>query len=196
MRPGISPSGFHKMMTRGRKKDEIWGQTAISYAEEVVMRIIGVEVDQYVSYDMQRGIDLEPVAVKAYEAEKFVQVTGRDPRERITHPDYDFISGEVDGLVGDDGIIEVKAPNEANHFKNLLDGSQIETYKWQIQGYLWLTDRKWCDFVSFNERFPQPYQISINRVVRDDDMIDQLEERSIAFWNELVQPLIQKIEQL
>lgn len=170
-----------------------FSQTAISYAEEVVQRLIGVEPDNYVSFDMQRGIELEPHAVAKYEAVKMVDVYGK---ERYYHHEYDFISGEPDGLVGEDGIIEVKCPNSANHFKNLLEGQQIEQYKWQIQGYMWLLDREWCDFCSYNPDYPDKYELSINRVVRDDKMIAELESRCVEFWNDIVLPLKKRVEAL
>lgn len=189
MRPAhISPSQFHKVMTSGRKKDEVFGATAQSYAEEIIQQMLGVQND-FMSHEMQWGIDFEPEAIRRYELETFSTV---EAKSRIIHPEYDFISGEPDGLVGD-GIIEVKCPNSNNHFKNLLRGEQIGQYQWQIQGYLWLTGRSWCDFVSYDPRYPEKYQISINKVLRDDDMIAQLEERCVMFWNELVEPLKQQL---
>ncbi|MDR9419476.1 lambda exonuclease family protein [Gracilimonas sp.] len=188
----ITPSGFAKVMTGSRGKSK-FGKTATSYAEEIVQLMIGVPSDDYTSYEMQWGIDHEPLAIKSYEKYKMVEV---QEKSRIEHPEYDFISGEPDGLIGTDGIIEVKCPNSNNHFKNLLNGEQITQYRYQIQGYLWLTERKWCDFVSFDPRYPDKYQLSVNRVVRDDAMIEELEERCIDFWNELVLPIRDKIEQL
>ena len=192
----ISPSQFHRVMTSGRRKDELFGKTAISYAEEIVQRMIGVEIDQYVSYEMQWGIDHEPMAIEAYEISRMVSVSARNPQVRITHHEHDFISGEPDGLVGDSGLVETKCPNEANHFKNLLNGEQISQYMYQIQGYMWLTERDWCDFVSFHPNYPERYQLSVNRVVRDDDIISELEERCVQFWNEIVLPLKEKVDQL
>lgn len=196
MRSGISPSQFHRIMTSGRSKKDKWGKTAESYAEEVVMRIMGVQIDEYVSPAMLHGIENEPLAVEAYERDKLVEVTARNPQVRIYHPEHEFISGEPDGLVGDGGLIEVKCPNEANHMKNLVSGEQISQYMYQIQGYMWLADRQWCDFVSFSPNYPERYQLSVNRVVRDDDIISELSQRCVEFWNELVIPIKQKIEQL
>lgn len=189
----ISPSGFAKLMTKGRGKDAEFGQTAISYAEEIVQLMMGVQPENFVSYDMQRGIDTEPLVVAKYEQTKMVEVYGK---ERYYHPKYEFISGEPDGLVGKDGIIEVKCPNQNNHFKNLLEGAQISDYKWQIQGYMWLLDRKWVDFCSFNQDYPEKYQLSINRVLRDDAMIAELSERCVKFWHEIVEPIHEKVKQL
>ena len=195
MRPaGISPSQFSKIMTSGRRKDELFGKTALSYADEVVCRIMGFPVDDYTNEAMQYGIDNEPYAVEAYQIEKMVEVDYT--KERITHPKYEYISGEPDGLVGNDGLIEVKCPNPTNHFKNLLSGEQISQYMYQIQGYMWLTERQWCDFVSFRPDYPEKYRISINRVVRDQDMIDKLEERCVIFWNDIVQPKVKEVENL
>lgn len=195
MRPAhLSPSQFKKIMTSGRRKDELFGATAESYAEEIVCRLMGFPVDDYTSEAMQFGIDNEPLAVSAYQNEKMVVVDYT--KDRVVHPKYDYISGEPDGLVGGDGIIEIKCPNPSNHFKNLLNGEQIALYEYQIQGYLWLTDRKWCDFVSFRPDYPQKYKISINRVVRDQKTIDTLEERCVQFWNDLVQPKLNQVKQL
>ena len=183
-------------MSNGRGKGVTFGKTAESYAEEIVQRLMGVKIEQYVSQAMLDGIEREPMAVEAYEREKLVDVKARDPQVRIVHPKYNYISGEPDGLVGDEGLIEVKSPNESNHFKNLLNGDQITQYRYQIQGYMWLADRQWCDFVSYNPNYPKKYQISIDRVIRDDDMISELKERCVKFWNELVIPLKEKVEQL
>ena len=60
---GISPSQFHRVMAKGRGSE--FGKTAESYAEEIVQRQIGVRIDQYVSYEMQWGIDHEPMAIEA-----------------------------------------------------------------------------------------------------------------------------------
>lgn len=180
----ITPSGFKKIMTGGRGGSK-FGKTAQSYAEEIVQRMIGVEIEDYVSAAMQWGIDNEPLAMEAYETAEVVQT---EEKERITHPEYDYISGEPDGLVGNDGVVEIKCPNSNNHFKNLLEGEQVDKYMYQMQGYMWLTDRQWCDFVSFDPRYPKKYELYIQRIDRDQELIDQLEERCVEFWNELVLP--------
>ena len=188
----ISPSRFSDMMAKG--KGSKFGKTAESYAEDIVQLMIGYIPDEYISPAMQWGIDNEPLAVTAYEREKFVEVHGR--KNRITHSELEYVSGEPDGLVGNDGIIEIKCPNGSNHFKNLRSGEQVSQYRWQIQGYLWLTDRKWCDFVSFHPLQRSEYQLSINRVVRDQDMIDELEARCVEFWHDLVLPIYEEMTNL
>lgn len=220
---GLSPSQFSKIMTaygltdaQQRKYDELttrtkpltdnmkqdleslneklrnpFSQTAISYAEEVVMRMMGVELDEITTYAMQWGIDNEPFAIELYERTRFVSV---EQKRRITHPEYDFITGEPDGEVGSDLIIEVKCLNSANHMKNLLYGEQIKDYMEQMQGYMWLTGARACDFISYDPRFPERYQLSVHRVNRDDAMIKILEERCVKFWHQIVLPLKDRLE--
>lgn len=193
MRPAtLSPSQFKKIMTNGRGKDS-FGKTAGTYAEEVAMRYCGLPIDEFTSYDMQRGIDLEPLAIQEYEARQMVETYGK---ERIFHAEYDFISGEPDGLVGDDIVVEIKSPNSKSHFANLCSGEQIDLYMYQMQGYMWLTERSMCHFVSFHPGYPEKLQVSIHEVPRDDKIIAELEERCVRFWNELVLPKIEMIENL
>jgi hypothetical protein len=100
----------------------------------------------------------------------------------IFHPDFPFVCGLPDRLVDSDGIAEVKCPaNPLNHVKNLLDTSQYDDYKYQIQGYLWITGRKWCDFVSYGADFPLGFELSVTRIERDEAIIVFLQDRVIAF---------------
>lgn len=188
----ISPSRFKDVMTTSRGGGG-FGKTALSYADEVVLDIIGVETEGWTSNAVEHGNEYEWLAIQVYEEERIVSV---EQPGRLTHPEHDFISGEPDGLVGSDGIIEVKCPwNSKNHLGNLIEAEQLHIYQWQIQGYLWITGRKWCDFVSFDPRFPKKYQLSVNRVVRDDGMISDLEGRCINFWV-IVQEKLESIQLL
>ena len=181
----ITPSGFKKVLTGGRGGQE-FGKTAQSYAKEIVQRMLGVEPNDYVSRAMEWGIENEPFAIELYEDRNACMVK---EKSRYTHPEYEFISGEPDGLIGDDGLIEVKCPNSNNHFKNLRDGEQVDKYMPQMQGYMWLLDRQWCDFVSYDPRYPEKYQLYQERIDRDQEFIDTLEEKCVKFWNEIVMPI-------
>lgn len=188
----ISPSRFKDVMTTSRG-GKGFGKTALAYADDVVMDIIGVETTDWTSNAVEHGNEYEWLAIQEYEEQKIVSV---DQPGRIEHPNYDYISGEPDGLVGTDGIIEVKCPwNSKNHLGNLMEADQLSIYQWQIQGYLWITERDWCDFVSFDPRFPAKYQLSVNRVVRDNGMIGELEDRCIEFWA-IVQEKLQQVQLL
>jgi len=188
--PGtLSPSGFKKILTGGRGGEE-FGKTARGYAKDVVMRMMGVESPELNTFPIRWGNENEPFAREVYEIDNVCTV---EQPERIFHPEYDFISGEPDGLVGNDGIIEIKCPNSNNHFDNLISGKQIDKYMPQMQGYLWITGRQWCDFVSYDPRFPEKHQLSVYRIERDDEFILTLEEKCVKFWNEIVIPLKNKM---
>lgn len=123
------------------------------------------------------GIDHEPTAIFIYEEKTGVKVEGCG---FIKFNDY--FGGSPDGLVNDDGIIEVKCPyNSSNHIENLLINSQEEfkeirgEYYAQIQGNLINTKRQWCDFISYDPRCQSPlFQIKILRIIRDVEFIDKV----------------------
>lgn len=89
----------------------------------------------------------------------------------------DWIGGTPDGYVGEDGIIEVKCPfNGGNHLRTLLTKEVYNTdYIYQIQGYLWLSNRKWCDFITYDPDMPQPLDIAIVRLERDEYIIEAIQ---------------------
>lgn len=176
----ISPSQLDPLMAKRGL-----GKGAETFADELVMRMLGVELDEYTSYDMAWGNEQEPNAILAYEKKTFSEVA---EKQRLYHPEYSFVSGEPDGLVGEDGIIEVKCPKCKWHLANLRDGEQISNYYNQMQGYLWITGREWADFVSYDPRFPKEMRLAIHRVERDQKTIDLIEERSIEFWQTMVIP--------
>ena len=178
----ISPSRFKAMMTKGRGKEE-FGATFYSLAETIAMEAIGVEIPDFTSFEMQHGIDNEPLAISAYE--KRFEVVVLPCFERIVHPLHPFITGEPDGLVSDSGGVEIKCPNPANHMKNLLRFEQLPEYIYQIQGYMWLTDRDWWDFASFDPRFPEPLQLAVKRIDRDNALIAEMEQRALKLYEEV-----------
>jgi putative phage-type endonuclease len=143
-----------------------------------VERIIGTCVETYSNFAMQRGTDLEPTAIKAYEDSELLVV------ERVAfvqHPNLDFVSCSPDGIVGEDGMVEVKCPTaEAKHYEALRFGAHAKEYKWQLQSQLWVTGRDWVDAVSFDDRFPPGLQLAIVRVERDEKAIEELEAECIA----------------
>jgi predicted phage-related endonuclease len=184
----ITPSQFKKIMTKGRGKDAVFGQTAHTYADEIVLDLLGVEREQITAAALEHGNELEPFARERYESEQFASV--QIVNEPIVHPEFDFVAGTPDGLIGDDGIIEIKCPfNPVNHLKNIESAAQLDLYFYQIQGYLWITGRKWCDFVSYDIRFPDELQIAVHRVERDDAIILQLQQRCLLFWDLIQQKL-------
>lgn len=126
------------------------------------------------SQSMNHGNDYELAAI-----EKFTEVTGIEVEKTaykfINKGDY--FGGTPDGFVGSDGLIEVKAPwNGGNHLKTLLTGEIYnDEHFYQIQGYLYLTDRKYCWYVTYDPDLPEGLNISYNKIDRDDEVIGAIE---------------------
>lgn len=148
--------------------------------ELVIERLTGVSVYHFVSDAMQWGTDNEPAARMAYEAltGAMVMVPGYTP-----HPKIPKCGGSIDGTVDEAGMIEIKCPTTATHIKALL--SKECEYLPQIQGYLWITGRQWCDFVSYDPRLPEGLQLYVQRIERDDNYIAELAGNVIQFLAEV-----------
>lgn len=188
----ITPSRFKDVMTEGRGKSDLWGLTALTYARQIVMDVLGVQREEITAKSLEWGNTFEYEGRAYYEASRFVSVP--ELTEPIFHPDVEYVCGIPDGLVGDDGIIEIKCPfNPDNHLLNIKEPLQAnKEYKWQIQGYLWITERDWCDFVSYHPNFPDHIKCAIHRIDRDQNAIDELAARCELFWNDIVQPELKK----
>lgn len=148
-----------------------------------VERITGACVETYSNGAMQRGSELEPEARAAYEAH-----TGELVAEQafVIHPRLTFVGVSPDGLIGDDGLIEIKCPAAmAKHSDALLTGGHAVEYAWQVQGQIWVTGRRWCDVVSYDPRYPDGLQLAIKRVERDEIAIKKLEAECVAADDEI-----------
>lgn len=123
---------------------------------------------------IEHGNDYEGEAIV-----KYMERTGNkvDYAQRFIQMD-EFIGGTPDGFIGDDGLIEVKCPwNGGNHLQSLLSGEIYNSdYEYQIQGYLWVTGRKWCDFITYDPDLIESLQLNIIRVERDDEMIEGISD--------------------
>lgn len=146
-------------------------------AELVIQRITQQIPENFSSAAMAWGTDTEPVARLAYELE-----TGNEVEETGLWMHDDIEAGaSPDGFIGQDGLLEIKCPNSATHLETLHTGKVPRQYIAQVQGQMWITDRKWCDFVSFDPRMPENAQMIIIRVNRDDEYIERLEEEVRSF---------------
>lgn len=100
----------------------------------------------------------------------------------------------MDGLVGASGGIEVKSPyNSTEHLHNLQTGRQLHKLYWyQVQGYFWIYELDWIDFVSYDPRFPEADQLYIERAYPDHKVIDALKQRCEAAY----EMAVEKVEKL
>jgi putative phage-type endonuclease len=159
-----------------------WGASRANYmADLIAERLTGVPTESYTSAAMAHGIATEPEARTAYEflTDASVELVGF-----INHPRIPMAGASPDGLIGTDGLIEIKCPT-STHIGNLLGPSVDDRYKKQINRQLACTERQWCDLVSFDPRMPPEMQVLIRRVHRDGKMIRELENAVVQFLREL-----------
>jgi len=178
-------SRFKDVMARltPKKVGEIGApaQARIDYlAELAVERITGDPTAHYVNSYMQWGIDQEPAA-KARYADK----TGAEIEEVGFIRHNELAAGvSPDGVVLLEGLIEIKCPAQATHLATLRNGMDNKHLP-QVQGAMWITGAAWCDFVSFDPRFPKGLDLYIQRVERDQKFINALEAEVRLFLAEL-----------
>lgn len=141
-------------------------------------RLTGVQKEIPTNFNMQWGIDNEPHAIAAYENEtgNFVIGTGL-----IDHPFIEMFGASPDGLVGEDGQIEVKCPDTTTHLNTLLTRKVPDEHIPQITSQLSCTRREWCDFVSYDPRLKAELQIIVIRVFAKDLDISGMESDVRAF---------------
>jgi putative phage-type endonuclease len=160
-------------------------------AQLVCERLTGQREEFFISGAMQHGTDTEPLARAAYESRYDVLV---DEVGFVPHPSIEMAGASPDGLVGDDGLLEIKCPNTATHIDTLLTQTVPSKYNTQMQFQMACTGRSWCDFVSFDNRLPSELQLFVKRVPRDNMYIRLMEEEIVKFLNELDIKIAQLME--
>lgn len=151
--------------------------------ELVCERLTMKKADGFSNIHTERGVELEPIAKSAYEAQKgyFVDDVGF-----VNHPTILMSGASPDGLVADDGLIEIKCPTPANHLESVLSKKAPSKYIPQMQWQMACTGRKWCDFVSYCAEFgATEHALFVTRVHRDDVFIQDAEKAVIEFLNEV-----------
>tara|TARA_R110001606_G_scaffold117027_1_gene246305 strand:+ start:703 stop:1383 length:681 start_codon:yes stop_codon:yes gene_type:complete len=130
----------------------------------------GIERSNIYGKALSHGNDNESLAI-----EKYTETTGKKvvcPQDFV---EYDsFIGGTPDGFIDDDGLIEVKCPyNGANHLESMITKKIYNPhYIYQVQGYLWITNRQWCDFVTYDPHLQPDLQLNVIRIERDEEIIN------------------------
>ena len=154
-----------------------------NYSTQLVLeRLTNKQADSYTNAAMQWGTETEPMARQAYELKRglFVNETGF-----VDHPTIEMSGASPDGLVGTDGLIEVKCPNSATHMETMLTQKVPAKYIPQMMWQMACTGRNWCDFVSYDPRFPENLQIFIERVEYDPTYVRMLELEITQFLDEV-----------
>lgn len=138
--------------------------------------------DGYINAVMQRGIDKEPEALGAYEAStgNLVRPTGFLMSEFL--PVGCSVDGDVENFAG---IVELKCPKSATHLSYIRENGVPANHMPQILHNLWVSGAQWCDFVSFDDRFPEPLQLLVFRVERDEAAITAYQTEALKFLAEV-----------
>lgn len=160
-----------------------WGAGRTNYmAQLIAERLTGEPTDSYINAAMQHGIDTEPQARAAYEFYRDVEV---DQITFADHSDIPMSGASPDGLVLNDGMLEIKCPNTSTHIDYLINKKVPKKYVDQMQWQMACLGKYWADFLSFDPRMPENLRLWIVRVERDQKRIDELTEGVIQFLSEL-----------
>lgn len=160
-----------------------WGASRGNYAAELICeRLTGATAERYTNAAMQWGTDTEPQARAAYE---FLHDAVVEEVGFIDHPRIPMTGASPDGLVGDEGMLEIKCPNTATHLQTLISGKIEGKYFLQMQWQMACAGRQWCDFASFDPRLPEPMQLWVERVERDDKKLAEVGEVVSEFLAEI-----------
>ncbi len=154
-----------------------------TYAGQLIAeRLSGAPMDSFSNAAMQHGTATEPLARDAYRQAMLCEV---EEIGFVDHPTIAMAGASPDGLVGDDGLLEIKCPNTWTHIDTLLRQAVPAKYITQMMWQMACTGRAWCDYASFDPRLPESMRLFVKRVDRDDAMIAELEAEVSAFLAEI-----------
>lgn len=184
-------SRFKDVMAKGRNGAQLAARESYLW-ELVIERITGTPAEHYTNAAMLWGMENEMGARMAYEAHSGVLV---DAAGFVTHPTIANCGGSPDGLIGDDGGLEIKCPfNSAVHLRTVLDGMP-EEHAYQVQGNMAVTGRAWWDFVSFDPRLPDGLSLYVQRVTRNEEKCAAI-EREVALFLAEVDALAKQLQEI
>jgi len=171
----ITGSTIHKIMSLKENSS-----TRAKLLQDLTLeRISGSPAKNIVTGPMARGLELESEARNAYELKnQKVILTGF-----INHPSIKEAGASPDGLVGEDGLIEIKCLNIKNHNEIVKKQTLPKQYNLQIQFQLACTKRAWCDFVAYHPE--SDHSLYVKRVLPDVDLIKNIHKKAIIFVGEV-----------
>ena len=174
-------SNVHKVLAKTKTG---YGADRANYLTQLVLeRVTGTKAEGYTNAEMQWGINQEPFARAAYEAARSVLV---DEVGFLQHPTIEMSGASPDGLVGNDGMVEIKCPSSKTALECWLSDDPVEAkYYAQMQWQMACANREWCDYVVFDPRMPAKAQLFIYRVSRDRDWLINTEKEVKKFLAEV-----------
>lgn len=160
-----------------------WGASREAYASQLVTeRLTGACEPSFSNAAMQWGTDQEPNARDCYAFTAGVSVAEEG---FVPHPTIAMAGASPDGLVGADGMVEIKCPVTSTHIATLLGKPIADKYVKQMQFQMACTGRQWCDFASYDPRMPVEMQLYVARVMRDEAAIAEIESAVTVFLGEV-----------
>jgi len=175
-RMGIpTASNFHRIITAKTLKPSA---QAPRYRNELLAeRLFGTPVVTDSSPWMERGSELEASAIAYYELQQGIDT---DPVGFVLRDDR-RVGASPDRLCGTEGVLEIKVPGAAIHIGHLLANGLEDDHRCQVQGQLWVCERRWADVLSFNPLLPP----AMVRVQRNEEFIQALSDCMEAFLDDL-----------
>lgn len=171
LRAGIpTASQFKRIMTPGGKKST--SDEGYMY-ELLAERMLGRPLDEYFTRSMQRGSELEPEARKFYQLQRECDTV----KVGFVTNDDGTVGASPDSFVNENGLLEIKCPDEGTHVSYLFTKAVEKTYYPQVQGQLWICEREWLDILSYHPELPP----ALIRVERDDRYIAELSKMVMEF---------------
>ena len=179
----LTASRINAIMSKP-KAGSTQSKTRSTYLEQLVNeRLTGRPVVNFTKTDaMQHGNTFEPHARRAYEALRCVEVKQVG---LVLHPVIENAGASPDGLVGEDGLIEIKCPNQSTHVKYSKENRVPLCYVNQVQWQLACCERSWTDFVSYDPQLPGSDGLFIVRTYPDPSVINAIEVAAREFLAEV-----------
>lgn len=187
----VTASRIVDVMAKGKSGE---AATRATYKAELASeRLTGRQSESsFSSAAIRWGVEAEPLARSAYEAARDCFI---DQVMFVDHPTLPMAGASPDGLVGTDGLVEIKCPEPKQHIATLLGETPKREYLLQMQWQMACTGRAWCDFVSYDPRTVDYLQLKVIRVMRDDQLIRDIEIEVMAFEAE-VNALVMQLQRL
>lgn len=182
----VTASAIYKVMAK--TKSGYGADRANYHAQLVTERLTGLPTDGFRNAAMDWGIETEAQARATY------AFSINDPVVETgfwQHPMIADSGASPDGLVGERGLVEIKAPQSATHIATLTGAPIDKKYMLQMQWQMACTERDWCDFVSFDPRLPAEMQMHVRRVERDAALLAEIEAEVTKFLDEVAATVAQ-----
>ena len=175
----VTASKMKDVMSNGR--GGALSKMSETYMMDLIAERLTGESKPFFENDAMRwGTETEPQARAMFELQEGLEV------EEVAFIEYDdYVGMSPDGLIGDDGLIEIKCPNTSTQIKRALSSDYAADYKDQIQMQLWVSNRKYCYFLSFDPRLDCAAGYLLQKVERDEEYILKMTEKTLAFINKM-----------